>query len=97
MDNNELLVQIAQIMEQQTQSLRAEMVSMETRLNDRIDNQTKEIKEAIVRNNVEIGEVFEQALEPVSHSIHDIQEDITLLRADNAKNTLDIARLKIAK
>ena len=32
-----------------------------------------------------------------ARDIREIKEDAALLRADNAKNTLDIARLKLAK
>ena len=90
MDNQELLTQIAQMMEEQTRSLREEMSSMERRINQKID-------QAIAKNNVSIAELVTEALEPVARDIREIKEDAALLRADNAKNTLDIARLKLAK
>lgn len=86
MDNQELLTQIAQMME-----------GMENRLNQRIDQMEASVKDAIVKNNVAIGETLTEALEPVARDIREIKEDAALLRADNAKNTLDIARLKLAK
>ena len=90
MDNQELLTQIAQMMEEQTRSLREEMSSMESRINQKID-------QAIAKNNVAIAELLNEALEPIYRDIREIKEDAALLRADNAKNTLDIARLKLAK
>lgn len=86
MDNQELLTQIAQMME-----------GMENRLNQRIDQMEASVKDAIVKNNVAIGETLTEALEPVARDIREIKEDAALLRADNAKNTLDIARLKMVK
>lgn len=90
MDNQELLTQIAQMMEEQTRSLREEMSSMESRINQKID-------QAIAKNNVAIAELVTEALGPVARDIREIKEDAALLRADNAKNTLDIARLKMVK
>lgn len=86
MDNQELLTQIAKMME-----------GMENRFNQRIDQMEASVKDAIVKNNVAIGETLTEALEPVARDIREIKEDAALLRADNAKNTLDIARLKLAK
>ena len=66
-----------------------------------MEEQTKQIEEkidqAIAKNNVAIAELLNEALEPVARDIREIKEDAALLRADNAKNTLDIARLKLAK
>lgn len=79
MDNQELLTQIAQMMEEQTKQIE------------------EKIDQAIAKNNVAIAELLNEALEPVCQDIREIKEDATLLRADNAKNTLDIARLKMVK
>lgn len=79
MDNQELLTQIAQMMEEQTKQIE------------------EKIDQSIAKNNVAIAELLNEALEPVARDIREIKEDAALLRADNAKNTLDIARLKLAK
>lgn len=79
MDNQELLTQIAKMMEEQTKQIE------------------EKIDQAIAKNNVAIAELLNEALEPVARDIREIKEDAALLRADNAKNTLDIARLKLAK
>ena len=101
MDNQELLTQIAQMMEDQTRSLREEMSSMEERMDQKMssmeDRIGQKIDQAIAKNNVAIAELVNEALEPISRDIREIKEDAALLRADNAKNTLDIARLKLAK
>ena len=101
MDNQELLTQIAKMMEDQTRSLREEMSSMEERMDQKMssmeDRIGQKIDQAIAKNNVAIAELVNEALEPVARDIREIKEDAALLRADNAKNTLDIARLKLAK
>ena len=101
MDNQELLTQIAQMMEDQTRSLREEMSSMEERMDQKMssmeDRIGQKIDQAIAKNNVAIAELVNEALEPIYRDIREIKEDAALLRADNAKNTLDIARLKLAK
>lgn len=97
MDNQELLTQIAQMMEVMEARMDQKMSSMEARINQRIDQMEVNVKDAIVKNNVAIGETLTEALDPISRDIREIKEDAALLRADNAKNTLDIARLKLAK
>ena len=58
---------------------------------------TAKIKEVIVHHNVAIAEVFEQALEPLAQDIRDIRNGLDNVRAENARNTIDIVALKRAK
>lgn len=108
MEQKDLLAQIAQMLEQQTQAIDRKLEQQIQIFDQKLEQQTQalhqeiqqakdEIKQAIVKNNVAIGEVFEQALEPISDQIRDLQGDTSFLREDNAKNTLEIARLKRAK
>ena len=108
MENQELLSQIAQMMESMESRLNDRIGQVESRLNDRIDQvesrlnekidrQTQEIKEIIVKNNVAIGEAFEQALEPVSNRMDEMQREIEVLQLNTAQNTMDIAKLKMAR
>lgn len=90
MDNQELLTQIAKMMEGMEARMDQKMSSMEDRIGQKID-------QAIAKNNVAIAELLNEALEPIYRDIREIKEDAALLRADNAKNTLDIARLKMVK
>ena len=76
MDNQELLTQIAQMMEDQTRSLREEMSSMEERMDQKMssmeDRIGQKIDQAIAKNNVAIAELVNEALEPVARDIREI-------------------------
>lgn len=97
MENKELLTGIAGLLEEMETRLTARIDAVEGRLNARIDLKAEEIKQSIVENNIAIGETLTDALAPLDQGLRDLHADFNILRLDNAKNTVDIARLKAVK
>lgn len=83
MENNELLSSIKSLLEENNAHLLTEV--------------RKIIKDELSVNNVEIGETLTEALEPIVDEIRDIKDEVSVIRVNNAQQTIDIVRLKQTK